>query len=106
MNDNKIGGKKISSVQGTESAKKIDSLDSVESVDKVRAAQSIGGVGAVGGVGKRQGTRIMSAAERQQLFDMVQDEADKLFKDLPAERRKLVSDAVKMAIDSGSIEEE
>jgi hypothetical protein len=37
---------------------------------------------------------------------MVQDEADKLFKDLPAERRKLVSDAVKMAIDSGSIEEE
>jgi hypothetical protein len=106
MSDNKIGGKKITSVQSTESTKKIDSLDSIDSVDKVRAAQSVGGVGAVGGVGKRQGTRIMSAAERQHLFDMVQDEADKLFKDLPEERRKIVSDAVKMAIDAGSIEEE
>jgi hypothetical protein len=48
----------------------------------------------------------MSLAEREQLFQMVDQEAKKLFGDaISSEKRKLVEDAVKMAIDSGLVDE-
>ena len=97
--------KKISGVQSTDSAKRIGSLEGIDSVDRVKATTAVSGVGQIGAVRKSQGTRIMSAAERDQMFSLIQEEADKLLKDMPEERKKVVADAVKMAIDVGSLDE-
>lgn len=102
----KIGDKKIGSVQSTDETTRVKGADTVGSVDKVKGATAVGGVGSVGAVGKRKATKVMSLAEREQLFNMINEEADKLFKDMPEERRKVVSDAVKMAVDSGIVDDE
>lgn len=103
----KIGDKKkIGSVQSTGEAGKVQGADTVTSVDKVKATASVGGVGGVGGISKRNPTRVMSAAERDQIFQMINEEAEKLFANMPEEKRKVVTEAVKMAVDSGIIDEE
>lgn len=104
--------KKIGGIQGTKSTSKVqglssvDAVDTVETVQKVQAANAVEGVGSISGVKPRLLTRVMSAAERAQMFEMIQQEADKMFKDMPPEKRKVVSEAVKIAIESGSIDEE
>ena len=102
----KIGDKKIGSVQSTNEASRVKSADLVENVDKVKAAQNIKGVGSVGGVSGRRATAVMSAAEREKLFAMINEEADRLFQNMPEEKKKLVSEAVKMAVDASIPEEE
>lgn len=36
-------------------------------------------MGSTGAISKRQGTRVMSLAEREQIFEMINEEAHKLF---------------------------
>lgn len=51
----------------------------------------------------RRPTRPMTAAEREVLFKLVQEEAEKMFAEssLPPDKRQKVETAVKMAIDGG-----
>lgn len=102
----KIGDKKIEGVQSSQQTEKVSGAETVTGVTGVKGAESISGVGAVGGVSKRRNTRVMSAAERTQLFQMINEEAEKLFGEMPEEQKKVVTDAVKMAINTGIIEEE
>lgn len=99
--DKKVGGvgSRSTTVRGTES---------VSEVTKVKATSGIGGVKGAGAIGKRRPTRVMSLAERQELFNLIDEEAEKMFASgaLPAEKKQLVQQAVKMAVDSGLMEEE
>jgi hypothetical protein len=103
----KIGGKKIGGVKQTTQS---DSVDGAESVDDVGSVKKAGGVGGVSGTSRagNRGTRTMTMADREKLFSMVSDEAEKLFKkgQIPAEQREVIEEAVKMAIDAGLLEEE
>ncbi len=109
----KIGDKKVAPV-------KAGDVKSTEAADQVTGSGEVGAVGAVkgtGGVGsasaasgstsKRRATTVMSFAEREQLFQMVTEEATKMFAgtQMSDEKQKLVAEAVKMAIDSGLLDE-
>ena len=98
---------KIGAISGTKSSENVKAPDSVTSVEQIAATQSVGLIKAVGLGQKRRSTRIMSAAEREQLFKMINEEADKLFKNsgISEEKRGILADAVKMAVDSGIIDE-
>lgn len=75
----------------------------VRSVGDVEAATGKSGTAPV-----RQKTREMTAAERERLFQLVQEEADQMFgeRGLPRTRRKTIEGAVKITIDAGIILEE
>lgn len=55
----------------------------------------------------RRMTRPMTASEREHLFNLIHEEADKMFgpNGLPEAQRNTVESAVKMAIDASIIEE-
>lgn len=100
----KVGGGKGSINRGTsavESSKsvktsKVGSSSQVEKTEKKVAAGRA-----------RRPTRPMTSAEREHLFSLIQEEADKMFgpEGLPQSQRATVETAVKMAIDSSLIEE-
>lgn len=102
----KGGDKKIGSVSSLSQTTKVKGAENVGGVEKVKATEAVGSIGSVGAVTGRKATRVMSAAERAQIFQMVQEEAEKLFPGMSEDKRKVVADAVKMAIDSGIVDEE
>ena len=109
----KIGDKKVTSVKSSEvketgGAEQIKESSTVGQVGKVQGATGVAGAGSVGAVGKRRATRVMSYAEREEYFRMVEEEAEKMFagSGMTPEKQKLVAQAVKMAIDSGLTEEQ
>lgn len=95
----KIGGPKGPKVHSS-TAVTTSKVDSVKSVTKT---SGVGGTRAIGAAGGR-----ISPAQREAIFEIVQEEADKLFKNgaIAPEKRKQVEDAVKMAIDAGILDEE
>lgn len=100
------GDKKITGVTSTKGTKTVEGTEQVGAVTGVKATTGIGATQGVGGIQKRGATRTMSLAEREHLFNMVDEEAKKLFGNtVSPEKRKLVEDAVKMAIDSGLVED-
>ena len=107
MNDKKKGSR-ISGVSSTGRSREVERTESIGDVEKVAPTTGVKGVGKAGSVGKRRSTRTMTYAEREELFNMIDQEADKLFKGgaLSEERKKVVKEAVKMAVDAGIIDEE
>jgi hypothetical protein len=104
----KIGDKKIGGVHGTTETSAVEGTDVVGSVGGVKAATGVGGVSGPGAVSKRRSTRTMTLAEREQLFQMINEEAEKLFGDsqMSPTQRNVVKNAVRMAVDAGIIEDE
>ena len=101
--DTKIGGVKSAKVTTG-----VESTEAVGNVGGVKAATSVGGVGRAGAIGKQRGTRSMSFEEREQLFKMINEEADKMFKNsgMSKDKQQMVAEAVKIAVDSGLIDDE
>ena len=99
----KIGDEKVTSVTAATGTKNVEGTQAVSGVSGVKAAGMVGAVRRTGGVGGARQTRSMSLAEREELFRMIDQEADKLFADsgIAAAKRKVVESAVKMAIDAG-----
>jgi hypothetical protein len=99
--------KKISGVGKTTGPGSIEKMQGVHGIDPVKRTESIGAVQGVSGIGQRRPTRKMTLAEREQLFKYINEEADKMLKEgsIPESQRELVTEAVKMAIDSGLVEE-
>ena len=97
----------IKKVTGTNQTKK---TSSVESTNKVAATK----VGAVSGVGKasevkfRSPTREITADMKKQLFQILEEEADKLLSDegISEKRKARVKNALKMAIEAGNVDKE
>jgi hypothetical protein len=104
----KIGDKKIDPLSPTKGPDSVAKTTGVEGVDPVKATSGVAGTSAVGGVRARKSTRMMSMAEREELFKMVSEEADKLFPPgtLPKHKKEVIEGAVKMAIDAAITDEE
>ena len=104
----KNGNKKISSVTSPTRTKSVEGTEGVAGVSGIRATSGIGGVGGIGGIGRRRATRLMTAAEREQLFNLINEEADKLASEgiIPKGQKDAVSKAVKMAVDSGIVDDD
>ena len=105
-NDDEVKGK--SSVGGVGKTKGVKATEEVSEVGKVEKASSVGGVGKVGEVRGRQATRMMSASERDAFFQMIEEEAEKMFQGtgMSEEKKAVIKDAVKMAVDASIIEED
>jgi hypothetical protein len=99
---------KVGSVKGTGSTTNVQGTESVGSVGEVKATSGVGAVKGAGAVGKRRPTRIMSPAERENLFRLINEEADKLFagSGMSEEKKQVLKSAVKMAVDAGIVDEE
>lgn len=100
--------KKIGGVKGTKVTTAVEGTELVGSVTGVKATTGVGGVSGAGAVEKRRPTRTMTLAEREELFQMIDEEADKLFGDagMTSAKRELVKTAVRMAVDAGILPED
>ncbi len=86
------GVKANQAVQGA----RVDAVKTVGSLTQTQQSASV-----------RRPTRTMSAEEREHLFQLVEEEADKIFGDggIPESRRQSVKNSVKMAIEASIIAE-
>lgn len=109
MADKKGGDdKKIGKISGSSGPKDIERAESVKGIKEVAPASGVGRVTGAGPIGKNRPTRIMSLAEREELLRMIDQEADKLFEGsgISSAKKRVIAEAVKMAIDSGLVAEE
>ena len=90
------------------SSTKTTGIDSVSGVDASDEVVKVGSVQGATGIKEAKKTRVMTSAEREQIFKLVQEEADKLFEQglIPKEKKNTVIKAVEMAIDSSIIDED
>ncbi len=102
----KISDKKIGRVDATTIANEVSQTTGVGSVGAVKPTSGVGSTSATGGIGKRRATRVMTMAEREELFKLVSEEAERMFPPgtIPPEKREVIEGAVRMAIDA-AIEE-
>jgi len=84
-------------VKKTDSIKKIGTTVKVSSVDSVDSVKSAGRI--------RQATRPMSAAEKEAIFKLIDEEAERL-NNLSESRKMLVVKSVKMALEAGEVDED
>ena len=96
--------KKIGKINQTTNIKDIQKTEAVQDIRKTTAVTGVSGVGN----NPRKGTRVMTAEEREALFAMVSEEAEKLFgkSDITPTQREILEEAVKMTIDASIVEEE
>ena len=94
----KPGDKRVGEISGATQAKGVQSTENISGVEGVKPTGEVGAIQGVSGSGKRRPTRTMTLAEREELFRIIGEEADKV---LPPKQRELVKNAVKMAVDAG-----
>ena len=101
--DGKIGG-----VRRTGTSQGIEKTEGVSEVSKTQKAKGVGKVKGSTASGSDRSTRVMTMAERQALFNMIEEEADKLFgkSGLSSEQKQVVQEAVKMAVDAAIVDDE
>lgn len=92
--------KKIKGITGTQ---KTDSVDKLQGVDEVKKAESVKGIKATQGIALRRATTLMTSAEREKFFKMIDEEAERLAAEgaIPKRDKNIVTKAVKMAVESG-----
>jgi len=102
----KIGDKKIGGVQSTTTTTGVEGTEVVGGVAGVKATSGVGSVDGAGTVNRRRPTRTMTLAEREQLFQMINEEAEKLFGEgeMSPAQRNVVKNAVRMAVDAGLVD--
>lgn len=101
-------GSKISGVDGLRGSHQIERLSGVESVEKTQKASAVSAVKRVGAAGRTGSISAITAANREAIYQMLHEEADKLFSkgSLSKDKREVVERAVKMAIDAVIVDEE
>ena len=100
--------KKVGGVKTPADTKSVEETKGVSGVGEVKKTSSVGGVKGSGAVRGRQATQKLSIKDREKIFQLIEEEAEKLFssKDTPGKKKEIVEQAVKMAIDSGLVDEE
>lgn len=100
-------GKNITRVDTPVSPSALDSTKAIQTnqtkgVGSIKTTQQTIGAGRV-----RKATRPLTAAEREHIFQLIDEEAKKLFgqKGLPESKKTTITNAVKMAIDAGIVDE-
>jgi len=102
----KVGGKRIGGVKQTTESGAVEETKSVSDVGSVKKTAGVGGIkGTAGATGSR---KPMTLAEREKLFGIISEEAEKLLKKsgLSAEQQEIIENAVKMAVDTGLSEDD
>jgi len=104
----KIDGKKVGGVDKAAPTDQIKETESVSELSSVKKASGVAPVSSTGKAGQTRSTRTLTHKEREKIFAMIEEEAEKLFKDsdISPGQQKTIADAVKMAVDSGLIDEE
>lgn len=106
----KIGETKTGKIIGTRVTDKLKESSQVDSVNEVTGPLVVSGPNKITGVGsgKRRPTRELTTAEREELFRIINEEAEKLFAGakIPDKDKEVVKEAVKMAVDSGLLDGE
>lgn len=99
-----IKDKKIDIVKRSTTLDQVHKPESVGQVDRTKQVSGVGGIDA----GGRGATRVMTAAEREQLLAMVNEEAEKIFgkSGIPDEQRQIIESAVKQTIEAAIIDDE
>lgn len=99
---------KIKGVKSTKETTQVERTENVTSVTGVKSATSIGAIGGATAIGARRPTRTMTLEEREELFRLINEEADKMLtkSGLSKEKIEIVQNAVKMAVDSGLMSED
>lgn len=100
--------KGTSSISGVGGSKRASEIKNIEEVGKARQVGDVKGVKKTGSADGKRSTNQMTLAERERILHLVEDEAKEFFKEsgLPPEKQQIIQKAVKMAIDSGIIDEE
>ena len=103
--------RKIQGGDGPKSVGETGASGSVKGVDQAKAAEvsQVSGTKAQSGLQSvRGGGYAISAETREQIFQLIHEEADRMFgpDGLPVKKRKTVEGAVKMAVDASIVEEE
>ncbi len=113
MNDKKkvtgVTSSKVKSVHSVDKASHVEQTEGVSSVGEVRATKEVGKVKGVGALtAQRRATRVMTKEERDHLFQMINEEADKMIESgaIPASQKDVVKSAVLMAVDASIVVEE
>jgi hypothetical protein len=101
----KVGGKgKISSLDKAREAQEVHKTSGVEQVSGVQKAGGVGGVSATRATGLSG--KALTIADKQRIHLLVEEEAEKMFSDkVPSQKKELLKEAVKRAIESGLIDE-
>ena len=104
----KIGDKKLGRVSSTLHTTEIEGTEAISRVTSVQPTSGVGAVKGAEAVGKRRTARAMTIEEREQLLQMVQEETDKVLSTgiLPPQKKEVVAQAVKMAVDASLLTEE
>lgn len=105
----KIGDK--GKVKGVDSAKETEDVKKTESVGgvgKIQKTGAISGAGAVARTGRSSVDGTITKANKEQLFQMVEEELDKLIASgaIPAKQRDVVKSAIEMTIEGALVDEE
>ena len=107
---NDTNGKKgrIGGIRSATSTSGIQKTGAISTVEETKKAAAVSGIRAAGAASGLRATRAISMAERAQLFEMIAEEADKLFsgKNIPPQHKQVVEQAVKMTIDAAALLEE
>lgn len=100
--DDKIGG--VKNLKEADAIKKAQAVGEVSEVEKTQATDKVVKVRGA----KTKTTRVISAKEREKLFSMINEEADKMFESgaLPKGQKEVVTSAVKQVIDASIIDDE
>jgi hypothetical protein len=98
--------KGVSGISGSSATKGVKATSSISEVDKVKGATAIRGVSGVQGVRGTGGVSSISFEQREKLFSMVTEEAEKLAAQgfIPKNQRDVVEQAVRMIIDSALVD--
>ncbi|MCB0328872.1 MAG: hypothetical protein KDD70_04395 [Bdellovibrionales bacterium] len=101
--DKKKGVTGIEKARKSSSIKQVESVEEVSKIGKVESVRGAGRAGAAAGL-----TPNIRYVDRDKLIGMVTEEAEKLFANskLSADKKKIITEAVKMAIDSSLVPEE
>jgi hypothetical protein len=106
---NKNKDKSIIGVTRTSQTKHVERTGTVEALDSVKAINSVEATSKTNRTNKldatQQNTQSFSQAERLELLNLIQQEADKMEKDgsLPQSTSKIAREAVLMAVDAAII---
>jgi len=93
---------RVGGVRGAAKPEDIQKTGAVSGVEQAKKTAPVVGVRAVGSAGSVGGAQALTSERRAQIFNLIQEEADKLFsgKTLPPGHRQIVEEAVKMTIDA------
>jgi hypothetical protein len=97
---------KIGGIKGTQASSAIKRTAEVEQVQRTEKTAAVDKISGVGLSSNRKKTTMMTAAEREELFKLIEEEAKSLLGDAPDSQREAVTESVKMAIDAGILDEE